>query len=233
MRTGAGLLVAVALGAACVSSEVTPTGPTQPARVDDCAIQVYGGPPEYPAIDIASARAECSKLAGRHKCMTELKRDACRAGADTIYGVNEIASTDYTYVTATFARRDRSVNVTRAPAPAPAPVAPPKPPEAAVAAPPPPPAPSADCVPICSPGFVCAAGQCVPQCNPACEAGETCTRKRICEPAAPSMAGRPPNAPPPTPNPAFAPAWPPPAGKPTGPPVVRRRRPTWPPETEP
>ncbi|HEY6863507.1 MAG TPA: hypothetical protein VI319_06365, partial [Burkholderiales bacterium] len=43
-------------------------------------------------------------------------------------------------------------------------------------------APASSCDPPCSPGFACKAGACEPVCNPACEKGETCTRKRICEP---------------------------------------------------
>jgi hypothetical protein len=40
------------------------------------------------------------------------------------------------------------------------------------------------CAPICSPGFACESGQCIPQCNPACEPTEVCNRHRTCEPAA-------------------------------------------------
>ena len=38
------------------------------------------------------------------------------------------------------------------------------------------------CQPICSPGFACQGGRCIPQCNPPCEGGEMCSRKRLCEP---------------------------------------------------
>jgi hypothetical protein len=38
------------------------------------------------------------------------------------------------------------------------------------------------CEPICSPGFACQGGRCIPQCNPPCAAGEICSRKRVCEP---------------------------------------------------
>jgi hypothetical protein len=41
------------------------------------------------------------------------------------------------------------------------------------------------CEPVCSPGFVCRDGVCEPVCNPPCEKGETCTRKRVCEPTPP------------------------------------------------
>lgn len=49
------------------------------------------------------------------------------------------------------------------------------------------------CFPICSPGFECEGGQCIPQCNPACQTGEICNRKRMCEPTT--------GAPPPGPSP--------------------------------
>jgi hypothetical protein len=39
------------------------------------------------------------------------------------------------------------------------------------------------CQPICSPGFACNAGTCVPQCNPACGGDETCGNDRLCHPA--------------------------------------------------
>jgi hypothetical protein len=45
------------------------------------------------------------------------------------------------------------------------------------------PVPAADtCNPICSPGFSCNAGTCVPQCNPACTEAETCGNDRLCHP---------------------------------------------------
>jgi len=214
----AGALLAVM--AACVSSEVTPTGPAAPSRVDDCTVEVFVATrPTYPAIDIAAARVECHKLGGRHKCMTELRREACRAGADTIYGVVETAGHEHTYVTATLALKDRSIRVSRTPA-------------AAVTAPEPPAAvapPERACDPICSPGFACVAGQCAPQCNPPCEAGEACSRRRVCEPAgvgAPPVGGtasRGAGAPPPPANPALAPSWPPPPSTPPGPPILPPR----------
>ena len=59
------------------------SGPAPPSRVDDCTVEVFVATrPTYPAIDVAAAHVECHKLGGRHKCMTELRREACRAGAD-------------------------------------------------------------------------------------------------------------------------------------------------------
>jgi len=39
------------------------------------------------------------------------------------------------------------------------------------------------CDPVCSPGFSCVEKQCIPQCNPACGAGETCENDRLCHAA--------------------------------------------------
>jgi hypothetical protein len=46
----------------------------------------------------------------------------------------------------------------------------------------PPPPPASACQPICSPGFDCRDGVCVPLCNPACTADEICGRDRLCHP---------------------------------------------------
>jgi hypothetical protein len=44
----------------------------------------------------------------------------------------------------------------------------------------PPPVPAGSCEPLCSPGFRCDAGTCIPQCNPACADSETCGNDRTC-----------------------------------------------------
>jgi hypothetical protein len=36
------------------------------------------------------------------------------------------------------------------------------------------------CEPICSPGFRCMSGACIPQCNPACAPTEKCGNDRVC-----------------------------------------------------
>ena len=46
------------------------------------------------------------------------------------------------------------------------------------------PAPADACEPLCSPGFLCSAGKCLPQCNPACGNGETCGNDRLCHASA-------------------------------------------------
>lgn len=54
----------------------------------------------------------------------------------------------------------------------------------APAAAPAPTTPAEGCEPICSPGFRCVSGTCVPQCNPACAETETCGNDRLCHPKA-------------------------------------------------
>jgi hypothetical protein len=155
----------IALG--CVDSEVTALGPVRPARPEGCDVTLSPGrPPDFPIVDIATASASCDQYADRDGCIGELRRRACAAGADVVYGFSESVSGNYTHIAATFAYRD--TRRAKAPPPAATPAAP------------------GDCTPICSPGFACQAGACIPQCNPACEKGETCKRHRTCEPAAPA-----------------------------------------------
>ena len=221
--------LALLLAAACSGVEVTQIGPKRVSRADDCDVEVFfSSPPSFPVMDIASGRAMCQVLSGRTACMEELRKAACRAGAHAMYGFAETVRADYNYVSATFGVHDAIVThrpIRETPAKAPAS-----------------PAPAGDgpaCDPICSPGFACREGQCLPQCNPPCEAGEICSRKRICEstaqgvqppapiPPPPTSArmGRPPNAPPPTANPELTPSWPPsgPAPPRSEPQVVKKR----------
>ena len=172
MRVGRGgvgraaVVVAATLwAAACVDSEVTQIGATRPSRPLGCPVEIYPTTqPPYPYMQIASARAKCHFTMGRTACIDELRKQACAAGADTVFGFAEGMRGEYTFIAATLAARTAAM---------PTPVAQPRP------------APMGDvsCNPVCSPGFACRAGACIPQCNPPCEAGEICSRKRVCEPA--------------------------------------------------
>jgi hypothetical protein len=168
-----GLATALLLITACSGVEVTQIGPRRASRPDDCDIEIFfSSPPPYPVMDIASGRAMCQVLSGRTACMEELRKAACRVGAHALYGFSEAVRADFNYVSATFGVHDAIVThrpIRDAPVRTQA-------------------AAEADdddrvCDPICSPGFACVAGACVPQCNPACVAGEICSRKRVCEPA--------------------------------------------------
>jgi hypothetical protein len=141
-------------------------GPRRPARPLGCAVQVVPGTPAAPVVNLASARARCLENE-RDDCLYELRRQACAAGGDTVYGLSESVDQHITYIAATLALQTQS-----------GPGAPASQSDAAG---------PAACSPICSPGFACQAGQCIPQCNPACEPTEICNRHRTCE-AAPSAA---------------------------------------------
>ncbi len=162
-------LIAVTLIAlvGCVGAEVTPIGPARPGLPLDCNVTVLPGrQPDFPIVDVASARAWCEAPSGRADCIDELRRRACGVGGDVVYGFSESVERGVTYISATLAYRDTA----RPPHPAPVAAAP------AVPVP-------GECEPPCSPGFACKAGTCIPQCNPPCEAGEICSRRRSCEPA--------------------------------------------------
>ena len=85
---------------------------------------------------------------------------ACEVGADTLYGVSyRLVPNSVEFESdATLALRKSSV-----PTAATRPVDP-------------------VCSPICSPGFDCRAGQCIPLCNPDCGPTRICGRQRTCEP---------------------------------------------------
>ena len=202
-------------------SDTSLVGPAQANRGPNCELQVFfSAPPPYPVTEIASTRVQCSGYSGgRDECIFLIKQRACEAGADTVFAFKETLlavgnpigilsrRNQTTFITATFAVR-------AAPG---------------VAA-------GDGCSPICSPGFACAAGQCVPQCNPSCLPGEVCSRARVCEPAGAGAQAQPAPAPPPSPAaaPAIArpaPAWPPPPS--SLPPPPPRRPPARAPEPAP
>jgi hypothetical protein len=161
-RTRGLMVVTLAvLAGSCVSSEVTAIGPSYPPRGEGCAVDVFPATkPPYPYVDIANSRAKCHQTSGRTACIDQLKADACQAGADAVYAFSEGVMGEFTMISATLAHKTGEAKKEEA--------APPAAPDG--------------CNPPCSPGFACKATVCEPVCNPACEKGETCTRKRICEP---------------------------------------------------
>jgi hypothetical protein len=167
MRALLGFAALLAGVASCLDSQVSMLGPRRPARPLGCAVQVVPGTPAGPVVNLASARARCLENE-RGDCLAELRRQACAAGGDTVYGLSESVDQHITYIAATLALQGQSG--TSAPVP-----------HTEAAGP-------GACTPICSPGFACQTGQCIPQCNPACEPAEICNRHRTCEPAAPASA---------------------------------------------
>jgi len=168
-------LVAGALlaGACLANSVVTPIGARRPSRPAGCALDLFPTTsPPYPFTRIANVRTECDPVR-RNTCVDQLRAEACLAGADGILGFKESRSEFDMFIDATFFVKG---------------VAAPEVPAVPAGG-----APTA-CQPICSPGFACHDGHCIPQCNPPCQAGEICSRKRVCEPveaARPASADQP------------------------------------------
>jgi hypothetical protein len=165
MAIGLGVLLTGGCELADIGTEVKYVGPFQTARPFDCRMQMVFGPLPYPHQDIARAKTECPDHADNDElCFDSMRRKACLAGADIVYGITETREGEVGYLNATFARSL--------------------------------PGPSGDaissgpaelaCDPICSPGFVCERGTCLPQCNPKCAADEICTRQRLCAPTQPT-----------------------------------------------
>ena len=165
------VVLAVALTASCASSDVASNVPRRPPLPGNCPVQLFPTTPSsYPSVDLTSVRVVCNRALGRTACLDKLRVQTCAAGGDTAYGFKEGINPDGAgmFISATVA--------VRGDAPAPRPNAVTAAPAEEVS--------GAACAPICSPGFACASGQCIPQCNPACEATEICNRHRTCEPAA-------------------------------------------------
>lgn len=171
---------------ACVRSEVTYTGAAKyPARSVGCEIKVFPSTtPDYKWEDLATVEAKCHFTHGRTACVDELKTRVCELGGDTLYGLKDGKSGEYSIVIGTVGHRNDSPLATEAisktgetpPAVAKSEG------EGASAAP----APAASCDPPCSPGYKCSEGQCLALCNPPCGEGMRCNQQRICESASPA-----------------------------------------------
>ena len=158
--TRAAVAAAPLLLSACLANtSVTPIGPRRPSRPEGCPIDVFPSTvPPYPFTPIAKVRTECDPVR-RNTCVAQLRSEACRAGADAVIDFKESTVEWTMFIDATFVAKASAAPAAPAAGPADA------------------------CEPICSPGFACEGGRCIPQCNPPCEAGEICNRKRTCEPA--------------------------------------------------
>jgi hypothetical protein len=156
----AGVLVASCLG---VQAKVTLVSPARPPLMGGyCPVQVFPkARPWYAFTDLATIQVLCDTP---DLCVDEMRHQACLVGGDTVYGF--IQQPGFNRVSATLAVRTETVAGV-------------PPSEAGWVADP-------SCSPICSPGYVCLEGRCIPPCSPACAANETCTPARICTPKTPA-----------------------------------------------
>jgi hypothetical protein len=89
---------------ACAMSSVTPIGPAYPPRPDDCKVRVFPSTtPSYTWEDVATTQVKCPM--NRTLCIRQLEKNACRSGADTVYGFHEGMQGDFVVISATIAKR--------------------------------------------------------------------------------------------------------------------------------
>ena len=148
-------------------------GAAFPAKKPGCPLAVVATHPGPGYVEVAQITIEGDRSfgAGTYRNPQEFANVVhdriCAAGGDTL-----ITEVNGFGVIARGIVLRRVASAAPAPAPVPAPV------------PAPAPAPASTCEPLCSPGFLCDAGTCIPQCNPRCAAGETCGNDRTCHPSA-------------------------------------------------
>lgn len=78
-------LAALAVGA-CAESK--PAGKYPPQK-PGCEVQVFPEEPSYPTENIGTVNATCDEAVSEAACLTELKDQACKLGADTVWGVGD------------------------------------------------------------------------------------------------------------------------------------------------
>ncbi len=81
-----GVLTLCACGPAPASNG---KGAGYPPREPGCEIKVYADAPPGRSDNIGPVSAKCTLDISKDDCMRTLKDQACKAGADTLWGVNE------------------------------------------------------------------------------------------------------------------------------------------------
>ena len=99
------VVVVAAFTMGCPKSEITLIGQPNSELPSDCPVNMFPSTtPNYPSRDIATVQTEC-QANGRTTCIEQLKKDACKLGADTVYAFNERKSfTGGIAISATIAR---------------------------------------------------------------------------------------------------------------------------------
>lgn len=159
LTLGKSLVIAACLSG-CGRAEFHSNGARFPAKEEDCALRVFGALPGAGWVEIGTISIQAPRDHDPEMFVYRVRAELCEAGADAV--VTQINGDGVIA---------RGVVLKFVGAPAAAPAAPAATSPAA-----------AMCNPICSPGFDCVQGTCVPLCNPACIAGEACGRDRLCHP---------------------------------------------------
>jgi hypothetical protein len=73
--------------AACASQPATPS--KYPPREPGCEVQIFPEEPAYETDNIGPVSASCDDSVSDADCTRELKDQACKLGADTVWGVSD------------------------------------------------------------------------------------------------------------------------------------------------
>jgi hypothetical protein len=83
-------LCALLIGAVgCGSS--TPKDTRFPPRAEGCEVQIYVDAPSVATENIGTVSATCGETISNADCMRTLKDEACKLGADVLWGVDDTA----------------------------------------------------------------------------------------------------------------------------------------------
>lgn len=80
-------LAIVVAGAACASEPAKPA--KYPPRQPGCEVQIFPEAPTYQTDNIGAVQASCDESVADADCLRELKDQACKLGADTVWGVSD------------------------------------------------------------------------------------------------------------------------------------------------
>lgn len=83
---------AVATLAALVGCESGGPPPRYARRDPGCEVKVFPETPSYPTENIGPVNASCDEGVSDGDCLRTLKDQACKLGADTVWGVNDQAT---------------------------------------------------------------------------------------------------------------------------------------------
>jgi hypothetical protein len=84
----ASLVIAFGLGA-CGGGSAKEQAAKYPARQSGCEIQIFPENPSYQTDNIGPVQASCDESVSDSDCLRTLKDEACKLGADTVWGVND------------------------------------------------------------------------------------------------------------------------------------------------
>jgi hypothetical protein len=76
-------------GLVIACSSPPPKDTQYPPRQPGCEVQIYPDTPPTPTDNIGPVSASCDEITSDADCMRELKDQACKLGADVVWGVSD------------------------------------------------------------------------------------------------------------------------------------------------